>query len=102
MSRPAGVEAIDAPYFDLRDQAGLERAWRRSCAPPSRSASPKAAIHPGQVAAINAALTPSAAAGDEARESLAQNAKGGGGGRMVDEAVARRARRILAVAGGAA
>ena len=79
--------------------AGLEAELRAALA---LGFAAKAAIHPGQVAAINAALTPSAAAVDEAREILAQNAKGGGGGRMVDEAVARRARRILAAAGEAA
>ena len=97
----AGIGAIDAPYFDLKDQAGLEAELRAAVA---LGFAAKAAIHPGQVAAINAALTPSAAAVAEAREILAQNEAGVGvvGGRMVDEAVARRARRILAAAGGAA
>jgi (S)-citramalyl-CoA lyase len=97
----AGIEAIDAPYFDLRDQAGLEAELRAAIA---LGFAAKAAIHPGQVGAINAALTPSAAAVAEAREILAENAKGVGvvGGRMIDEAVARRARRILAAAGEAA
>ena len=97
----AGIGAIDAPYFDLKDQAGLEAELRAAVA---LGFAAKAAIHPGQVAAINAALTPSAAAVAEAREILAQNEAGVGvvGGRMVHEAVARRARRILAAAGGAA
>ena len=97
----AGLDAIDAPYFDLKDQAGLEAELRAAVA---LGFAAKAAIHPGQVAAINAALTPSAAAVAEAREILAQNEAGVGvvGGRMVDEAVARRARRILAAAGEAA
>ena len=97
----AGLDAIDAPYFDLKDQAGLEAELRAAVA---LGFAAKAAIHPGQVAAINAALTPSAAAVAEAREILAQNEAGVGvvGGRMVDEAVARHARRILAAAGGAA
>ena len=97
----AGIETIDAPYFDLRDQAGLETELRAAIA---LGFAAKAAIHPGQVGAINAALTPSAAAVAEARQILAENAKGVGvvGGRMIDEAVARRARRILAAAGEAA
>jgi (S)-citramalyl-CoA lyase len=97
----AGIGAIDAPYFDLKDQAGLEAELRAAVA---LGFAAKAAIHPGQVAAINAALTPSAAAVAEAREILAQNEAGVGvvGGRMVDEAVARRARRILAATGEAA
>jgi (S)-citramalyl-CoA lyase len=97
----AGIGAIDAPHFDLKDQAGLEAELRAAVA---LGFAAKAAIHPGQVAAINAALTPSAAAVAEAREILAQNEAGVGvvGGRMVDEAVARRARRILAAVGEAA
>ena len=48
-------------------------------------------------------LTPSAEAVAEARRILEENAKGVGvvGGRMVDEAVARKARRILAAVGAA-
>jgi len=97
----AGIGAIDAPYFDLKDRAGQEAELRAAVA---LGFAAKAAIHPGQVAAINAALTPSAAAVAEAREILAQNEAGVGvvGGRMVDEAVARRARRILAAVGEAA
>ena len=97
----AGIGAIDAPYFDLKDQAGLDAELRAAVA---LGFAAQAAIHPGQVAAINAALTPSAAAVAEAREILAQNEAGVGvvGGRMVDEAVARRARRILAAVGEAA
>jgi (S)-citramalyl-CoA lyase len=61
----------------------------------------KAAIHPGQVDAINAALTPTQEAVDRARAILAENAKGVGtvGGQMIDEAIARTARRVLAAAG---
>jgi (S)-citramalyl-CoA lyase len=61
----------------------------------------KAAIHPAQIDAINAALTPSAEAVERARKILAENVKGVGTveGQMVDEAVARRARRTLVSAG---
>ena len=47
------------------------------------------------------ALTPSAEAVDKARAILAENAKGVGmvDGQMIDEAIARKARRILAAAG---
>jgi (S)-citramalyl-CoA lyase len=53
------------------------------------------------VGAINAALTPSAEAVEKARAILAENAKGVGtvDGQMIDEAVARKARRTLAAAG---
>jgi (S)-citramalyl-CoA lyase len=60
----------------------------------------KAAIHPNQIAIINAALTPTEAAVAKARAIIAENAKGVGtvGGEMIDEAVARKARRVLAAA----
>ena len=63
--------------------------------------SAKAAIHPAQIGAINAAFTPSAEAVERARKILAENIKGVGTveGQMVDEAVARKARRTLLSAG---
>lgn len=97
----AAIDAIDAPHFDLHDQLGLEAELRAVVA---LGFAAKAAIHPRQVAAINAALTPSAQAVEEARQVLIQNRKGVGvvGGQMIDEAVARHARRVLAAAGEAA
>jgi (S)-citramalyl-CoA lyase len=97
----AGVTPIDAPFFDLRDEAGLTREVAAALAFGFTS---KAAIHPAQISAINAALTPSADAVANARAILAENAKGIGtvDGQMIDEAVARKARRTLAAAGLAA
>jgi (S)-citramalyl-CoA lyase len=93
-----GVTAIDSPYFDVHDADGLKQEVARSIAFGFQA---KAAIHPGQIAAINAALTPTPEAIEKARAVLAENAKGVGtiGGQMIDEAVARKARRILAAAG---
>jgi (S)-citramalyl-CoA lyase len=93
-----GVLALDSPYFDIRDHDGLAQEIARSHA---LGFAAKAAIHPTQIAPINAALTPSPAAVAEARAILAENAKGVGviNGRMIDEAVARHARRTLAAAG---
>jgi (S)-citramalyl-CoA lyase len=51
----AGVAAIDAPYFDVRDAEGLAQETARAVALGFRA---KAAIHPEQVGAINTALTP--------------------------------------------
>jgi len=94
----AGVTPIDAPFFDLRDEAGLKREVAAAVA---FGFNAKAAIHPAQIAAINGALTPSAEAVEKARAILAENAKGVGtvDGEMIDEAMARKARRILAAAG---
>jgi (S)-citramalyl-CoA lyase len=92
---------IDAPFFDLHDESGLKQ---EAAAAVARGFSAKAAIHPGQIGAINAALTPSAEAVEKARAILAENAKGVGtvDGQMIDEAVARKARRVLTSAGLAA
>jgi (S)-citramalyl-CoA lyase len=92
------VLALDAPFFDIRDPEGLKQEIARSR---SLGFAAKAAIHPTQVPPINAALTPSVDAIAEARAILAENANGVGivNGRMIDEAVARKARRTLIAAG---
>ena len=94
----AGVTPIDSPFFDLKDAAGLEREAAASVA---LGFAAKAAIHPAQIQAINRALTPTPDQVETARAILAENAKGVGtvGGLMIDEAVARKARRVLAAAG---
>jgi (S)-citramalyl-CoA lyase len=94
----AGLAAVDSPFFALAEDEGL-RAEARAASRMGFTA--KAAIHPRQVAAINEAFTPTADQVSEARLILAENAKGVGtvGGRMIDEAVARKARRILDAAG---
>lgn len=62
----------------------------------------RACIHPAQVAVVNEVFTPTAAAVAQAEEVLAALAAAGSGvavdgrGRMLDEAVARQARRVLA------
>jgi (S)-citramalyl-CoA lyase len=94
----AGVSPIDAPFFNLHDEAGLKQ---EAAAAVALGFSAKAAIHPVQIGAINAALTPSAEAVERARKILAENTKGVGtvDGQMIDEAVARKARRTLVLAG---
>ena len=94
----AGVTPIDSPFFDLHDETGLEQEVAATVA---LGFGAKAAIHPSQIDAINAALTPGAEAVDKARAILAENAKGVGtvDGQMIDEAVARKARRTVAAAG---
>jgi (S)-citramalyl-CoA lyase len=94
----AGVPPIDAPFFNLHDETGLKQ---EAAAAVALGFTAKAAIHPAQVGAINAALTPSAEAVARARAVLIENTKGVGtiNGQMIDEAVARKARRTLASAG---
>ncbi len=93
-----GVLAIDAPYFDIRNPTALEQEIAHATA---FGFNAKAAIHPSQVQAINTALTPTQEAVAAARAILAENAKGVGtvAGQMIDEAVARKARRTLTAVG---
>jgi (S)-citramalyl-CoA lyase len=97
----ADILAIDSPFFELHDEAGLKQEVTAAVA---LGFSAKAAIHPAQIGPINAALTPSAGAVEKARAVIAVNVKGVGtvDGEMIDEAVARKARRTLAAAGIAA
>ncbi len=91
----ARLPVIDSPFFDRDDDAGL-RAEARAAAALGFCA--KAAIQPRQIAAINSAFAPSDEEVAWAHAVLAV-AEGGVGlvdGVMVDAAVARRARRILA------
>ena len=53
----AGVQPIDTVWTDFKDDAGLQRESQRNR---QRGFTGKMAIHPGQVASINAAFTPSA------------------------------------------
>ena len=94
----AGVMPIDSPFFDVHDMDGLSRETADAVAFGFLA---KAAIHPGQVGPINQALTPSNKAIEHAKAVLAANMKGVGvvDGQMIDEAVARKARRVLAAAG---
>jgi (S)-citramalyl-CoA lyase len=94
----ASVLAIDSPFFDVKDHEGLTQETSQAVA---LGFIGKAAIHPNQIAPINAALAPRPEEVVRARAILTENAKGVGvvQGQMVDEAVARKARRILAAAG---
>jgi citrate lyase subunit beta / citryl-CoA lyase len=94
-----GVAAIDGVHVEFRDAAGLARelaAARRDgfCG--------KLAIHPGQVAPINAAFTPTEAEREHARRVVAAFAAAGGAGvasldgRMIDRPHLLQAQRVLA------
>ena len=93
----AAVDAIDSPFFDIHDADGLKAEMDTTTA---FGFVAKAAIHPAQVATINAALTPTDEEVDKAKRVLSANEGGVGvvDGEMVDEAVARKARRVLAAA----
>jgi citrate lyase subunit beta / citryl-CoA lyase len=103
-ARAAGIAAIDGPYLGIRDDEGFraEVAHARAL-----GFDGKWAIHPAQLQALREAFTPTEAEVEDARETLAalERAASGGAGavaagdRMLDEALAVSARRVLARAG---
>lgn len=97
----SGVQAIETLHADFRDEAGL----RASCqAARAEGFSGRLAIHPAQVAIINAAFLPSVAEMDHARRIIeAFAATPGAGtigldGKMVDIPHLKQAERLLALA----
>jgi citrate lyase subunit beta/citryl-CoA lyase len=94
----AGVAAIDTVFTDFRDDAGLDRESR---AAERVGFTGKVAIHPAQIATINRAFTPNAAAVSWARkvvDAFAANPSAGTvglEGKMLDRPHLRAAQRVL-------
>ena len=99
----AGVPAIETVFPAIRDEAGLTR-YAEAGARDGFTA--MMAIHPAQVAAINAAFTPSAEATEQARRIVAAFAAHPGAGalqldgRMIDAPHLKQAQALLVRAGG--
>lgn len=97
-----GVQAIDGVHVDFRDAAGLERTLAEAR---RDGFSGKLAIHPDQVAPINAAFIPTEEERRQARRVVAAFAAAGGAGvasldgQMIDRPHLLQARRVLAAAG---
>ena len=100
-SRAAGLEGpIDSPWFDFKDGAGFARALERSRRAGFQG---RLCVHPDQIAAVNAAYTPSAEelARAERIVSAFRQAEARGeaaiqvDGQMVDYPVAYRALALL-------
>ena len=95
----AEVQPVDGVFADFRDEARLITEARAAA---SEGFTGKLAIHPGQVAPINAAFTPSEAEIDHARavvDAFAAEPDAGVlsvAGRMVDRPHLIQARRLLA------
>ena len=101
-ARAAGLQAIDGPFLNVADDAGL-----RASAGAARELGydGKWAIHPDQVGVLEEAFSPTAAeveraksilaalSGDPARGAVALD------GEMIDEASRKRAEQLLARAG---
>jgi citrate lyase subunit beta / citryl-CoA lyase len=94
----AGVQPVDGVFADFKDEKGL-RAEAEAAA--REGFTGKLAIHPAQVAVINAAFTPGAKEVDHARaivEAFDAEPNAGVlsvGGRMVDRPHLVQARRVL-------
>lgn len=91
----AGIVAIDSPFFAIDCAAELERECRLARALGFHG---KAAIHPSQVDTIVASFAPTRAEQEEARRILEAAPDGVGvlDGKMIDVAMVRWARRIVA------
>jgi citrate lyase subunit beta/citryl-CoA lyase len=100
-ARASGRQAIDGPFTGIQDLKGLEKSARRAA---RLGYDGKWAIHPDQVAVINATFTPSDAEVKRARDIIdayEQSLAGGRGaitldGEMLDEAIRRWAVATLA------
>jgi len=100
-ARAAGVIALDTPYMNFRDPAGLEQRARAGCRLGFRG---QFAIHPDQVEPIHRAFAPSAQEIAQARRiieafELAERTGQGAtslDGIVIDVPVAKRARAVLA------
>jgi (S)-citramalyl-CoA lyase len=93
----SGLRAIDAPCFEVHDRAALSLEIDRSR---RMGFAGKAAIHPGQVEAINRGFTPGDAEVVRAREILAASERSHGEicvvrGEMIGPPGVRAARRLL-------
>ena len=97
-ARAHGLQAIDGPYLEIRDEAGLRRRAEHVRA---LGYDGKWAIHPAQIQIINAVFTP---APEEVARALSvldalANAEGRGavefGGGMIDEASRKLAFEVL-------
>lgn len=99
-ARGAGVGAIDVPHLDVRNAEAAGQAAREAR---RLGFTGKAVLHPAQVAAVNAAFTPTE---DEIAEALRYrrafaDAKGGVAtldGKLVEKPVAARMEQVLATA----
>ena len=96
----AGLDAIDVPYLDLEDPDGMERAAIQAR---DLGFSGKGAVHPRQIAALNAVFTPSAERIAQARRIIAEFEAADTGlvvidGKLIEKPVLREMHRIVAIA----
>ena len=95
----AGIDVIDVPHLDLDDPDGMIKAARQA---KELGFSGKGAIHPKQIAALNAVFTPSAEEIARAERIVQAFDKADTAlvvidGKLIEKPVLREMRRILAV-----
>jgi len=100
----AGIAAWDVPFLDIHDPDGLKR---ETVAAKALGYVCKLAIHPAQIATINAVFTPSQSEVVRAQRVVSAFEAAHGGacqvdGKMVDAPVVKAARRTVALAAHAA
>ncbi|MGJ3231681.1 MAG: HpcH/HpaI aldolase/citrate lyase family protein [Oceanicaulis sp.] len=96
----ANVPAIDVPWLDVKDEAGLLKETERVKA---LGFTAKACIHPAQVSAVNHVFTPGEDEISHAERVIAALDQAGGGaalldGKLIEAPIIRRARRVLETA----
>ncbi|MCB1742092.1 MAG: CoA ester lyase [Gammaproteobacteria bacterium] len=96
----AGIDAIDVPYLDLDDLAGMER---EACLARDLGFSGKGSIHPKQIAILNRVFTPDADTVAHARRILGAFEAADTGlvvvdGKLIEKPVLREMSRIVAIA----
>ena len=95
-----GIDAIDVPYLDLEDLAGMEREASMAR---DLGFSGKGSIHPKQIPILNAVFTPDEVQVAHARRILQAFADADTGlvvvdGKLIEKPVLREMNRILAIA----
>jgi citrate lyase subunit beta/citryl-CoA lyase/(S)-citramalyl-CoA lyase len=93
----AGIATLDVPHLDLKDPDDLAASTARAKA---LGFTGRSCIHPDQVAAVNAAFSPSPAQIERAQRVVeAFDAAGGAAalldGKLIEQPVIRAARRVL-------
>ena len=98
-ARAAGRDALDSPCLEFRDLRRIAAAARRAR---NLGFTGQMAIHPSQVKILNEIFSPSQLEFEKARAIIAAASPDAGvfsvEGSMVDEAVLKRARRVLRLA----
>jgi citrate lyase subunit beta/citryl-CoA lyase len=102
-ARAAGIDAIDSPYFDIKDESGLEMHTQQA---KNLGYDGKAIIHPSQVEIVNRIFTPTEEEASHARrviEAFQAAQKEGKGatqldGKLIENVHVVVAERILKIA----